>query len=305
MDLPPSGEQFELSCGEHRATVVEVGGGLREYYVGDRPVLDPYPIGEMCDGAHGAVLIPWPNRLADGRYRFDGRDHQLPITEPDRHNAIHGLLRWRPWLALERTPELVAMNTRLYPQPGYPFSLEVTVEYSLSVEGLEVATTALNIGSQPCPYGAGQHPYLSPGEGLIDDCLLEIPAQTLILTDPVRRLPTGRALVEGTELDFRRAGRIGKAAIDAPVSDLARDPLGRGRVRLTGPDGGCVELWVDSHYSILQVYTGDKLSPSRRRRGLGLEPMTCPPNAFQSGEELIRLEPGQSLTTRWGVALTG
>src|SRR5437016_6075237 len=135
MPTPPSGEQFDIASGEHRATIVEVGGGVREYFVGDRPVLDPYPIDAMCDGARGAPLIPWPNRLAEGRYRFDGVDHQLPLSEPDRNNAIHGLLRWRSWRAVERSADRVVVGTTLHPMAGYPFALEVRIEYSLDDEG--------------------------------------------------------------------------------------------------------------------------------------------------------------------------
>src|SRR5436189_463564 len=118
--VPPSGVQFEIAYGEQRATIVEVGGGVRAYEVGGRSVLDPYPIEAMCDGAHGAPLIPWPNRLADGRYRFDGVDHQVALTEPEKRNAIHGLLRWRPWRAAERERSRVAMQATLHPMQGYP-----------------------------------------------------------------------------------------------------------------------------------------------------------------------------------------
>src|SRR6202035_2805734 len=111
----PSGEQFELNSGMQRAVIVEVGAGVREDAVAGREVLQPYGIEEMCDGAHGAPLIPWPNRLADGRYQFDGIDHQLDLSEPPKHNAIHGLLRWRSWQASERESNRVVMSTRLHP----------------------------------------------------------------------------------------------------------------------------------------------------------------------------------------------
>ena len=166
-----------------------------------------------------------------------------------------------------------------------------------------VSTTATNVGEQTCPYGAGQHPYLSPGSGRIDDCTLELGASTRIVTDNRRQLPTGTAFVEGTDFDFRIAKRLGHQRLDTPFTDLVRDEQGRAWARLTAPDGSRVELWVDEHYPIIEIYTGDTLSPSRRRQGLGTEPMTCPPNAFQSGRGLIRLEPGQSLTTTWGVRL--
>lgn len=303
MTSAPSGEQFEVTYGNQRATIVEVGGGVREYVVAERAVLDAYPLDAMCDGAHGAVLVPWPNRLADGRYRFDGVDHQVALTEPEKANAIHGLLRWRSWSASQHTSSRVVMTTRLHPMMGYPFRLDVAVAYELGDDGLVVATTATNLDSSPCPYGCGHHPYLSAGTGLIDACNVELDARTRILTDDERQLPNGTESVSGTRFDFSHGRELGDQKVDFAFTDLARDATGRAWVRLSGPDGHRVELWVDEHYPILEIYTGDTLAPARRRRGLGAEPMTCPPNAFQSGERLLRLEPGESITTTWGVRL--
>ena len=154
----PSGEQFEISSGAHRATIVEVGGGLREYEVDGRAVIEPYFADRMCDGAHGAPLIPWPNRLADGRYTFDGDEYQVPLTESEKRNAIHGFLLWRSWDAVEGDADRVGMSTRLYPLDGYPFTLDVRVDYQLGSEGLIVTTTVENVGDRDCPYGHGQHP---------------------------------------------------------------------------------------------------------------------------------------------------
>ncbi|MGH9128095.1 MAG: aldose 1-epimerase family protein [Acidimicrobiales bacterium] len=300
---PPSGTQHEIRHGSQRATIVEVGGGVREYEVGGRDVLDPYPLDAMCDGAHGAPLIPWPNRLGDGQYRFDGVDHSIALTEPEKHNSIHGFLRWRSWQVVERDVSRVVMGTRLYPLTGYPFTLDVQVAYELDDEGLLVTTIATNLGDRDCPYGCGQHPYLSPGNGLIDECTLAVDASTQILTENERQLPTGRASVEGTDYDFRAGKHLGGQRLDTPFTDLGRDAQGRAWARLTAPDGARAELWVDEHYPIIEIYTGDTLSPQRQRLGLGTEPMTCPPNAFQSGEGLIRLAPSESLTTNWGVRL--
>jgi aldose 1-epimerase len=301
--VPPSGVQFPIVRGEQRATIVEVGGGVRAYEVGGRRVLDPYRLESACDGAHGAPLIPWPNRLADGRYRFDGVDYQVALTEPERHNAIHGLLRWRSWRAAEREPHRVVMWIRLHPMSGYPFALDVRIAYELGDDGLTVSTEVTNIGERACPYGAGQHPYLSSGNGLIDECTLQVPADTSILTDQRRKLPIGHSLVEGTSVDFRVPRRLGQQSIDAAFTDLARDDHGVATTRLMRPDGACAELWVDEHYSNVEIYTGDELAPDRRRRGLAVEPMTCAPNAFQSGRGLIRLEPGRTLKARWGARL--
>ncbi len=303
-NVPPSGVQFEIVHGEQRATVVEVGGGIRAYAVGERQVLDPYPLEAICDGAHGAPLIPWPNRLADGRYSFDGVEYQLPLSEPERGNAIHGLLRWRSWRATERDPERVVMGIRLHPMAGFPFTLDVRVSYELGDDGLLVTTTATNVGERACPYGAGQHPYLSPGGGLIDECTLEVPARTRILVDEQRMLPIGLEAVEASEFDFRAPRPIGAQQFDLPYTDLERDERGLATVRLAAPDGATAELWVDELHPLIEIYSGDQLEPSRRRRGLGAEPMTCPPNSLQSGEGLVRLEPGAAHSARWGARLS-
>ena len=304
MSYAPSGTQFEIAFQDQHAVLVEVGGGIRAYDVAGRAVLQPYAVDRVCDGAHGAPLVPWPNRLGDGRYRFDDSDHQAALTEPAKNNAIHGFLRWRPWRAFEHEEDHVVMGTTLFPMMGYPFALDVTVAYRLDETGLSVTTSATNIGDRPAPYGCGQHPYLSPEMGLVDDCTLHLGADTRILTDPERQLPTGTEDVGGTPFDFRDGRRLGHLAIDDAFTDLHRDEAGRAWVRLLSDDGSAVELWVDESYPYVEIYSGDTLAPDRRRRGLGTEPMTCPPNAFQTGTDVIRLEPGATSTARWGVGLS-
>jgi aldose 1-epimerase len=299
----PSGEQWEIGRGELRATVVEVGGGIREFTDGARDVLEPYSVDAMCDAAHGAVLVPWPNRLQDGKYTFDGVEHQLPLTEPARHNAIHGLLRWESWRPVEHARDRVAVQARIHPRPGYPFDLSVRVEYTLGDVGLTVTTTATNRGTLACPYASGQHPYLSPGAGSIDACTLTLGAGTRITTDPDRQLPTGTEAVTGTEYDFARGRHLAGLRLDSAFTDLARDEQGLAWTRLTGPDGATAELWQDRTYPVTEVFTGDSLAPERRRRGLAAEPMTAPPNAFRTGNGVRRLEPGEATVSRWGARL--
>jgi aldose 1-epimerase len=304
MRLAPSGEQFEISHGDQRAVLVEVGGGIRSYTCGDRDVLEPYAEQDMCDGAHGTPLIPWPNRLADGAYTFAGTSYQLPITEVAKHNAIHGLLRWAPWRCLQRAADRVRLGARIHPIPGYPFPLDVSVDYRLDADGLTVTTTATNLGDRACPYACGQHPYLSPGAGLVDEATLHLDAASWIDTDNPRQLPTGVAPVAGSDWDFRTAQRIGDRTLDYPFTDLGRVD-GRAVARLTGADERTVELWVDGSYPILEIFTGDTLAPHRARRGLGCEPMTAPPNAFATGKGVITLAPGETTTQVWGVRLVG
>jgi aldose 1-epimerase len=280
--------------------VVEVGGGLREYTLDGRNLLDGYGADEMSSSGRGQVLIPWPNRIEDGRYSFDGRDHQLPLDDVAEQDAIHGLVRWGSWIARDRAENRVVMEHALHPQPGYPFSLALSVEYLLSDEGLRVRTIAVNRGPRPCPYGSGNHPYLAVSDSPVDSLTLRIPARTLLRSDergiPVERLPVG-----GTDYDFRRPRAIGATVLDHAFTDLERGEDGRARVELRDAEEGTeLTLWVDETHSYVMVFSGDPL-PDVNRRSLAVEPMTCPPNAFRSGEGLIRLEPGQSFTSAWGI----
>lgn len=300
MSLAPSGTQFDIRCGAHRATVVQVGGGIRTYSHHGKPVLDGYDIQQMCGGARGTPLVPWPNRLADGRYHFDGATHQLPLTEPATHTAIHGLARWHNWDLREHSEHHVVVGTIVGPQPGYPFTLHVAIDYTLTHTGLTVTTTATNFGDTTCPYACGQHPYLTAGTELIDSCELQLDAAEWLPTDE-RGIPTGREKVVGSHLDFRVPRPIGDTVIDYAFTELARDSAGRAWVALTAPDRRTVRLWVDHHYRYLELYTGDTQPPDVRRRGLGVEPMTCAPNGFATGDGLLTLDPGQSITTRWGI----
>jgi aldose 1-epimerase len=188
----------------------------------------------------------------------------------------------------------------LHPQPGYPFALALTIEYALGDEGLSVRTTATNIGPTACPYGGGAHPYVSVGTASVDSAILRAPARTVLYSDE-RGLPVREAPVEGTEYDFRRPRPIGPTRLDHAYTDLERDDDGLARVDLHDPAAGNgVTVWVDEAYGYLMLFTGDPL-PDVDRRALAVEPMTCPPNAFRTGRDLVRLEPGDSHSGRWGI----
>jgi aldose 1-epimerase len=301
--IPPTGEQFVLRCGDAEVTAVEVGGGLRTYRVGDRDVLDGYPVEEPARFARGHVLAPWPNRLRDGAYSWDGEEHRTPVTEPERGTALHGLVQFVSWRAVQQAEDRVVLETVVFPRPGYPFTLRLRVAYELSATGLRVTTTATNEGAAALPYGEGHHPYVLAGPRL-DDCTLAVPAATILETDE-RAIPTRAVPVEGTPYDLRAGRRLGDLVVDSCFTGLERDADGLAEVRLLGPDGGGVAVWMDAGYGYLQLFTGDVVPEPRRRRGLAVEPMTCPPNAFRTGEAVRRLEPGESTTATWGIRPLG
>ena len=247
----PSGEQFELVAGDQHVVVVEVGGGIRAW----EGVLLGYAEDEMCTSGRGQVLAPWPNRLADGRYEWEGEELQLPLNEVSSGSAIHGLVRWSAWRAVEVEPSRVVMAHTLQPQPGYPFTVRLSVEYRLSGGGLHVRSSAENAGPGAAPFGMGHHPYvLGPSDELALD-----------------------------------GDRVGSRQLDE-----TRHVPGGWRL-----ETGRATVWADEAWPWVQVFTGDL--PDVGRRGLALEPMTCPPQAFRTGEGVIRLEPGDRWSGEWGI----
>ena len=296
----PSGEQHEIRHGDQRAVIVEVGGGLRLYEYRHGPVLDGYAAQERCGGGRGQPLMPWPNRLRDGAYDFDGEHYELPLTERATATAIHGLVRWASWTATERQADHLVMGHQLYPQPGWPGTLDLSIEYQLGPSGLTVTAGAVNVGARACPFAVGFHPYLTLGTDLVDAISLRVPADQHLELD-ARGLPVAVGEVASTELDYRRPRPIGEARLDTCFTGLHRGEDGLARVELSSAERS-LTLWADEGYGYLMVFTGDTLADSRRRQGLAVEPMSAPPNVFQSGQSLVALQPGQSFSARWGIS---
>ena len=299
-----SGRQWSIESGEHRATVVEVGGVLRRYAVGEREVLDGFEPDEVSPASAGQILAPWPNRIRDGHYTFEGTSYQLPLTEPPRHNAIHGLTNWSRWAAVEETPDSVTLRFDLPPQIGYPWELTLTTRWSVSADGLRCDQSVVNTSTANAPWGYSVHPYLQLSGVAVDDIRLRVPGRTRILADG-RLLPIGAVKVTSSEYDFTEPRRIGTAILDTTFGDLDYEADGGSSVTISAPEGSSpaeqVTVWGDENFKWWQVFTGDTLHGERFRRSVAIEPMTCPPDAFRSGRDLIVLAPGQTWSASWGV----
>ncbi|CAA9382025.1 aldose 1-epimerase family protein [uncultured Nocardioides sp.] len=298
--VAPTGDQFEISGAGYRAVVTEGGAALRVLEQHGRPLVAGFGEDEMSSGGRGQLLMPWPNRLRDGRYRWQGRDLQLALTEPSRGHASHGLARWVSWTLEEHAPHSVSLVHRLMAQSGYPWLLELRVHYVLSADGLTVTQSATNLAGSAAPYASGAHPYLRVGDGPVDDWELTLPAATRCLVDD-RLIPVGREDVGDTDHDFRVARPVRQVRLDDAFTDLERDDDGRATVLVRDRTSGHgVALWVDERHRWLQLYTGEAV-PELARRAIAVEPMTAPANAFASGEDLATLEPGEELAVSWGI----
>lgn len=299
VSVPPTGEQYEIISGPHRAVVTEVGATLRSFSVESQDVVRGFGVDDMSRAGRGQHLIPWPNRIRDGRYVFNGVTQQLGLTEPARNNASHGLVRYVPWVLVDKKVDSVTSRVRIHPQPGWPGTLEAMITHQVSADGLTVTVEATNIGADELPFGYGAHPYLTVGESTVDDVSITVPAGSYLEVDD-RLLPTKISPVDGTIYDLRPGPVLGSTSLDTAMTDLVRDPDGRWRVKVVLGER-YAELWGDEAMKWTQIFTGGP----NRDWSIAVEPMTCGPDAFNAGPthgDLKVLAPGETFVGQWGIS---
>lgn len=290
---PTGPRTMVLTAGRYAAEVTTTGAGLLSLTWsghdlvsrGTTEPVDPYYVGR--------VLAPWPNRIRDGRYRWRCSDLALPVNDAATGCALHGLVFDQPWQVHRAEADRVDLVHHLDPQPGYPFAVVFRVRYRLSDRGLAISVAALNVGSLPAPYGSGLHPYLTSGFGPIDGCCVRLPAATVCDRDE-RGFALGARLVDSAGLDFRHGAVVGERRLDHAFTDLLTDD-GRWWRAVVQRPGADWSVSIESDSRWVHVYTADG---PMQRSGLALEPMSCPPDAFGTGRDLIVLEPGGSHTLR-------
>ncbi len=318
----PTGEQFVLShyspAGELRATVTEVGAGIREMVLDGIALVQSFDASVQPPFGAGMTLVPWPNRVRDGLWVDEaGASHQLALSEVERHNAIHGLLRFTPYSVVERTESGITLFALLFPQTGYPFSLEHTVRYELVDTGLTVSNTVKNVtrvqpgtGELAAPVALGAHPYFLIGDVDTTELVVTVNADTHIDVDE-RLNPIGLTPVAGTGFDLRAdsplSRRVGDLTLDDGWCD-SRFTDGITRHTVTAPDGRTVGMWADENYPFVQVF----ITPLFPERGtdavttaIAIEPMTAAADAFNSGHGLKRLSSGEEWHSQWGIEFAG
>ena len=292
--------EHSIAFGQYTAIVTARGGALRELqYRGRHLVVTFGPEGKIPD-YRGVICAPWPNRIANGSYSYAGRIFQADINEPERDTALHGLLTGVHWTLVEKSAQSVTLAASVEASAAYPSSLEVTVTYRLSADGLSATVLACNTGSETAPYGVCPHPYLVAGSSPLDEWTLELPARQFLAVSADRLLPERVLPVEAHEFDFQAARRVGTTRIDHAFTGIIRDGEGRAAVRVLDPAGTGVELEWDGNWPWVQIHTADKPA-GVDRLGLAVEPMTCPPDAFTSGTDVVHLAPGGQHQAGWTI----
>lgn len=331
--LPGEGPSGEGPSGARvqEAAIVQVGATLRRYTVDGVPRVHGFGADVRSPAYRGAVLLPWPNRVGDGRYTYGGVEHQLPLTEPERGNANHGLVCWASWRAVTHEPSRLVLETTLHPQPGWDWTLTCRMTYEVGPGGLSVTPWVRNDSATTAPFGVGFHPYLTCGEEHVDELELRLPADAILDVDPQRLLPrvpgdrpgTSTGSDTGSDTGTDGPGALALPLLDVPPALDLRDgpslvdrPLDTAYTRLTGDadgtwravlrhpaSGRTTTLWAPlADYGWAQVFSGDQLpEPDRRRTGVAVEPMTCGPDALRTGADLIHLAPGAEWSSTWGL----
>ncbi|WP_314455659.1 aldose 1-epimerase family protein [uncultured Microbacterium sp.] len=297
MTADPTGQRFHLRGPHSSAEVTQVGAALRALTVGGVDLVPSYPDDLPTPAASGVVLVPWPNRIRDGRYTFDGDDQQLAISEPKFGNASHGLLRFGTYQTLGHTDERLVLGADVVPQTGYPFHLRTRVTYTLESDGLRVAHEIENVGARTAPVALGVHPYFQIDGVATEDLVVRSTGTTTLVVDE-RNIPIDEVAVDDAT-DLRSGRRLGDASLDNGYRGLERDAEGHARHTLTAPDGRRLELWQDEGFRWVQVFTTDRYPG--HPLAVAIEPMTAPANAFATGTDLDTLQPGSVMAREWGV----
>ncbi|MGO2659695.1 aldose 1-epimerase family protein [Mycetocola reblochoni] len=304
---PLSGRQYDIESGPYTATIASVGASVRRLGYGGRELVRSFAAEQVRPAFSGALLAPWPNRVVDGRYTWDGSEQQLGLTEPDRGHALHGLVAWLDFGLREFTGDGVVLQAVIEPQQGYPHRIAAVVRYRLDDEGLHTELELENTGPSAAPVGWGAHPYLvAPGRH-VDDWVLELPASHVQDVSAGRLIPGELVAVEDhpAGLDFRGGRVVASTRIDHAYTGLAPDADGRFVVVVRARDGCGARVVWDERSPWVQVHTADLADSALSRTALAVEPMSCPPGAFGSGTDVVRLEAGERVDASWLIQAVG
>ncbi len=303
------GERSKLTVrhkegGTEITVIPEMGARLNSFLVNlhgeSLNIIDGFSDEELLEGkisSKGALLAPFPNRIADGKYEWRGQEYQLEINREQENNAIHGFVSDKVFTlesskAVDDYYELVFQYAS-EGVPGYPFPFAMTVTYRFGGVWLEVATEITNTGKTALPAGFGWHPYFRMSDS-IDSLQLTLPKVEKIEVDE-RLIPTGK--VTDYE-DYSKPAWVGGVDLDTGFRLLGTER----EVQLYDTAHGLsVVVSLDGEgnaYEYLQVYT-----PSHRR-SVAIEPMTCAANAFNNDLGLAKLKPQDSLKAHFTILVS-
>ncbi len=243
----------------------------------------------------GSKLSPFPNRIENGTYSFENQKYQLPCN--NGAHSLHGLLCNSVFeivkeLVTDTFAEIKLTYSYDGTDSGYPFLYTIDITYNLSNTGLRIQTEIKNSGTTEMPIGDGWHPYIRV-TNKVDDLLLQIPSHKKIILNATG-IPTGEYALKQF---FTAPTKIGADLFD-DCFELYGSNDGFQTKLIDVVNNRTLIVWQDQHYKYLQVY----IPPDRK--SIAIEPMTCAPNAFNSGLGLLVLKPNDFITFTFGILIT-
>ncbi len=223
------------------------------------------------------ILYPFPNRIRDGRFTWDGKTYQLPLNDPAGKNAIHGFVASRPWRVVEHgadafqawvTAEFEGARAAADAHELWPCDYCLRITYRLSLYCLRVEATVENPGPKPLPFGLGYHPYFRVAPFGGDQACIDIAAsKEWRLVDS---LPTG------TQLSFNwPQQRFAQIQLDHLLTDV---PISRADTRECGAieslEGRRLVVEAGRDFREVVVFTPP------HRQAICFEPYTCTTDAI-------------------------
>ena len=281
-------KKLQISLNGVSALISTEGAALIGLSVDSFNLIEP----STRDGLYaGKILAPWPNRIRDGKYSFNKNDYQLPINEVSKNNSLHGLVGNSLWEITFQNQSKVILEYLLDQPAIYPGKLQLQVTYEIIESGIEITVLSENIGDISTPYGVSIHTYLVAGESVKNNELfLQIPADQFLVVDAERLLPIKLQPVDGSNFDFINSKKISDQFIDHAFKYSSKYPRS---ISLLNAEGQGAEMIFDEQSKWIQIHTADRDLQADSRMAVAIEPMTCPPDAFNSGIDLIVLEPGK------------
>lgn len=288
------GSVIEIGFGKSSALIDTLGAALVGLVL-DGEIIIPN-ISDPTSVYAGTILAPWPNRIKGGRYHFNGETFELEKKD-ELGNAIHGLIGNQ----LAEVTAVAANRVTLYsvvaPVAGYPFHVVITTSYELSEHGLKVTHEATNKSSTSAPVGIGAHPYLPFDQSTT----LELHAQTAAVHG-ADKLPTAYTSATELGLGLGHEARVADLVLDTQFGHL--QPTQTGVIATLRNDSGQIDFWVDGA-KYLMVYTSRDFPWQEGVGGaIAIEPQSCAADAFNNGEGLVVLEPGETLKLGWGISFS-
>lgn len=249
------------------------------------------------------ILFPFPNRIRDGRFTWDGKSYQLPLIDPARKNAIHGFACHHPWRVVDQgaddqgawlTGEFQTSRDAPEDLQLWPADNRIRVTYRLQSNMLRVEAVVDNPDQKPLPFGLGYHPYFAL-PATEEETSIQVPAQQYWELEET--LPTGRKKPVHAGIDLRQPRQIKDLYVDDVLTDLQLDaPQANGLCYYScvhSPrDNATLKMFATPVFRDMVVF----IPP--HRGAVCLEPYTCVTDAInlqQQGVDagLRILKPGE------------